>query len=357
MSQKQSNTQPKYDLAIFITRAQPFHLGHQRNVELALQVAKEVVVIVGSSGGARDIRNPFTFEERANMIRETFASESSRLHIRPLRDFPYNDNVWASYVQKIVGEFTTGNKTVAVVGHRKEDTAYYLDMFPQWEYVECPRTVDICATDLRAMFFEPTINSDRLDSIAQYVSSSTHQFLKDFKLSDATRDHAIQLTVEFDHIRKYRKAWEAAPYAPTFVTVDAVVIQAGHILLIKRKAAPGKGLYAMPGGFLNPGERIIDGMFRELDEETKIKVPQKVLRGSVVGKEVYDFPGRSLRGRVITHAFAIQLPESKLSKVKGSDDAEKAFWVPINEFYMMQDKFFEDHWYVIDDMLTRFLRT
>jgi bifunctional NMN adenylyltransferase/nudix hydrolase len=230
-------------------------------------------------------------------------------------------------------------------------------MFPQWEYIECPRTIDICATDIRAIYFDPNISVDRFDKIEQHVSPQTHEFLKDFRSKDSTREHAFRLASEFDHIRKYRKAWEAAPYAPTFVTVDAVVVQAGHILLIKRKSAPGKGLFAMPGGFLNPGERIINGMLRELDEETKIKVQQKVLRGSVVGKEVYDFPGRSLRGRVITHAFAIQLPESKLSKVKGSDDAEKAFWVPINEVYKMQDMFFEDHWYVIDDMLTRFIRT
>ena len=59
------------------------------------------------------------------------------------------------------------------------------------------------------------------------------------------------LKQEHDYILGYRRAWEAAPYPPTFVTTDAVVVQSGHILLIQRKAAPGKGLWALPGGFLN----------------------------------------------------------------------------------------------------------
>jgi bifunctional NMN adenylyltransferase/nudix hydrolase len=80
-------------------------------------------------------------------------------------------------------------------------------------------------------------------------------------------------------IEKYKESWKAAPFPPTFVTVDAVVVQSGHVLLVKRKAMPGAGLWALPGGFLNQEETLLDGAIRELKEETKIKVPVPVLKG------------------------------------------------------------------------------
>ena len=148
-------------------------------------------------------------------------------------------------------------------------------------------------------------------------------------------------------VKKYKEAWKAAPFPPTFMTVDAVVVQSGHILLVKRGDMPGKGLWALPGGFLNQGETMLDGAIRELKEETKIKIPVPVLKGSIKDSKTFDAPNRSQRGRTITQAFYIDLGfAEELPKVKGSDDAEKAFWVPFNQ--VKQELMFEDHWHIID---------
>ena len=162
-----------------------------------------------------------------------------------------------------------------------------------------------------------------------------------------------QLVREATFIRNYKKAWELAPYAPTFVTVDAVVIQSGHVLLVRRRAEPGRGLFAMPGGFVDPGERVAQSVVRELREETKIKLPESLLVGKANDQHpiVYDAPNRSLRGRTITHVFLFELPPGPLPKVKGSDDADKAKWVPLNVFAAMEDQMFEDHYHIINDML------
>ena len=112
---------------------------------------------------------------------------------------------------------------------------------------------------------------------------------------------------------------------------------------------PGKGLWALPGGFLNQEETMLDGAIRELKEETKIKVPVPVLKGSIKGSKTFDAPNRSSRGRTITQAFFIDLGVGELPKVKGSDDAEKAFWVPFNQ--VKQEKMFEDHFHIIDNFI------
>ena len=133
------------------------------------------------------------------------------------------------------------------------------------------------------------------------------------------------------------------------MTVDAVVVQSGHILLVKRGDMPGKGQLALPGGFLNQNETMLDGAIRELKEETKIKVPVPVLKGSIKESKTFDAPNRSSRGRTITQAFFIDLGVGELPKVKGADDAEKAFWVPFNE--VKQEKMFEDHFHIIDNFI------
>ncbi len=158
---------------------------------------------------------------------------------------------------------------------------------------------------------------------------------------------------EYSFYESYKAAWESAPYAPTFVTVDGVVVQSGHILLVRRRAFPGKGLWALPGGFLNQNESVADGVIRELREETRLKVPVPVLKGSIKSTKVFDHPNRSLRGRTITHAHLIELNPGPLPPVKGGDDADKARWFPLEEVLQMESQLFEDHYSIINYFVGR----
>jgi bifunctional NMN adenylyltransferase/nudix hydrolase len=181
-----------------------------------------------------------------------------------------------------------------------------------------------------------------------FLPKSTNDFLERFKV---TEEYAA-LQREYKFITNYKKAWESAPYPPIFVTVDSVVVQSGHILLIERKAEPGKGLFALPGGFVNQKERLLDAAVRELREETKLKVPMPVIKGSQVKKEVFDLPDRSLRGRTITIAFLFKLAETGvLPEVKGGDDAKRAMWVPLSQVQNMREQLFEDHFHIIESMV------
>ena len=128
----------------------------------------------------------------------------------------------------------------------------------------------------------------------------------------------------------------------------------GKLLVIRRadNEETFPGMLAIPGGTVeveaNVGlqqDTIENNLIRELKEETGIKVPVPVLRGNIKASRVFDAVNRSARGRTITHAFCIVLPDGPLPKVKGSDDAEKACWVPIND--VQTDQCFEDHYEIV----------
>ena len=343
----------EFDLLVFVGRFQPFHNEHKRIIDIALQKSKNVLVLVGSAGKARTIRNPFTFDERKQMIEGAF-TDSGRLIIKPLYDKTYNDAAWIKQVQTIVldtaldvvNNFTSwrasgyNDAKVGLIGASKDNTSYYLKMFPQYKSVNVEIQNDLHATAIREQYLERGFLSN------QTVPMSVVKFLMDFRGTDTY----VQLHSELKFVRDYKKQWEVSPYPVKHATVDAVVEQSGHILLVKRKAAPGKGLWALPGGHLNEYEKQLDGAIRELREETKIKVPEAVLRGSIRDHETFDDPYRSTLGRVITKAYHFKLADDvTLPKVKGADDAEKAKWVPISE--LREEDFFDDHYFIIQYFL------
>ena len=367
-----------YDIGVFVGRMQPLHLGHMAVIEQALKRCSFVFIVLGSAHQARSTRNPFTTSERLTMLGACFGNDP-RVRVLPIQDSNYNINAWIERVQQAVAsewrliQSHRGGQneeaTVALFGHNKDWTTSYLDMFPSWEYEEIDNHIGLSATDIRNRLFDgqgditqksfSDVFFDKASSNARaFLESKDAQacldkrvvdFLKDFVESDNYQD----LVQEYAFAYKYKKQWERAPYAPTFVTVDACVVMSGHVLLVKRKHYPGKGLWAMPGGFLEPMDTIVDATLRELKEETGIKMPQAVLRGHIVNTKVFDNPFRSSRGRTITHAHLINLGVGELPKVKRADDETLAVaWVPLHS--LRSDDFFEDHYQIIRNMLANY---
>lgn len=335
----------KYDGLVFIGRFGPFHKAHEEVIKRARKMAKKTIVMVGSSFQPRNIRNPFTFQERKEMIKAVFPEDD--VVVVPLSDYPYNDDKWISAVQSLAYsniDYTPDPIRIGLIGHEKDHTSYYLKMFPRWGNEGVPNIDGINATDIRHAMLEG-------DLLPAYLNMSMNAYNELKKILGSKRDDFDDLMDEYTIIEKYKEAWAAAPYPPTFVTVDAVVVQSGHILLVKRKDSPGKGQWALPGGFLNQNETLVDAMVRELKEETKLKMPERTLKRLVTKHKTFDAPHRSTRGRTLTTAYLVHLGMSEeLPKVVGSDDAEKAMWVPLNE--VRQEDMFEDHFHIIDYFLS-----
>ena len=354
----------EYDLLVFIGRFQPFHLGHKRVVDIALRKAKKVLVLVGSAYRPRRPRNPWTWQERAKMIRASFShTPHSKLHISPLEDFTYRDELWVLSVQSIVKDLVATEfpgrkpKKIGLIGCSKDASSYYLKLFPQWGSVNVRFLNPLNATELRAKFFE-TEEIER--DLHKFIDSGVLQELETFKTHNDYDDIKSYNDI---CLKIYNERQSSARYPIQDLTADALVTQSGHILVVRRGGAVGKGLLAMPGGYVNSDETFLEAAIRELREETRLKIPEPVLRGSIAANFDADNPFRSERGRIFSKVYHFKLNDqtylpdvrkpkidaSDLPDVIGSDDAEKAFWMPYSE--VASELFLEDHYDIICKML------
>lgn len=332
----------KHKLVVLIGRFQPLHRAHVEIIRRALELGEKVVILVGSSLLPRTYKNPWSFDERKAMIITEALSiglDAHRLSVESLVDMN-DDQAWAAQVQKLVSYKHHNDRQIAVIGHSKDESTYYLKMFPQWDLIDIEPIEPLNATDIRELYFRRNANLSYVNTV---LPKTVWNFLSDFSGTDEYH----QIVREREHIETYKLQYRHLPYEPIFVTVDNVIFQSGHVLMVKRRAEPGKGLWALPGGFVNAGTDLSleDAALRELKEETGIKVPIPVLRGSIKGAKVFDKIDRSARGRTITHAFRMVLPDGELPKVKGMDDAEVAQWVPI--YAVNRQECFEDHYQII----------
>lgn len=330
----------KKPYCVFIGRFQPFHNAHLKLIENAFKKAEHVIIVVGSYRAPISLRNPWTYEERFTMIQNTLDPlYKNRYTIVPQRDFMYNDNNWITSLQNNIGKLTVDNKG-SIIGHFKDDTSYYLNFFPQWELITQPNFYGIDATSIRESIYKNKDNWKK--QVPEIIADRINRDI------DHNPEKFTNLTNELNYIENYKKSWANSPFPPVFVTVDNVVTKSGHVLLVKRKINPGKGKYALPGGFIEQNETIFRAAIRELKEETEIDLPNIIIEKSLKNVHIFDHPLRSARGRTITHAHYFVLdPVGPLPEVKGNDDASEAVWVPLNDLQYLEENFFEDHIHII----------
>lgn len=130
---------------------------------------------------------------------------------------------------------------------------------------------------------------------------------------------------------EFLKTYSAGDYERPSVTVDMLLFTVSNgklqLMLIKRKAPPYKNGWAIPGGFLNMNESILQAAERELKEETNMSA---YLHQFGVFGEV----GRDPRTRVISIAYlALVKPEEFIYYMQAGDDAKevKLFDVILNK--------------------------
>ena len=358
----------KKKVAVFIGRFQPLHNGHMSIIQKALDEFETLLILVGSANRRCSIKNYFSAEDRIAMLNIALreAVPSADVRIAPINDYLYNDTKWETEVYYTVHQLLddAGNDDeISLVGFEKDDSSYYLKSFPQWDLVEYNQNVEINSTDIRQGLFT-AVSENSPESWEAYAKLLTQHTPKNIRHVMGN----VELMMERYNLRDLigehwfyeseQEKFKDFPYPETlkFMCSDAAVICKGHILLIQRKFAPGRNTWALPGGFVGQRESFDQAALRELIEETSIKVPKRALEGkikaaaqSIKTAKMFDNPNRSLGIPRVSMAYCIEVeadPSGRLPRVKASDDAQDAKWVPLAKAKSM--KLYDDHSDIID---------
>ena len=124
------------------------------------------------------------------------------------------------------------------------------------------------------------------------------------------------------------------------LTVDGILFKDHSILLVQRKHAPFQGAWALPGGFVEYGEKTEDAVVREVFEETNVKTKIRSIFG------VYSDPHRDPRGHTVTVVYLIDWVDGDLH---AGDDASSAKFFKMNELPALAF----DHAEIIKDAFQR----
>lgn len=303
----------KQTLGIFIGRFQPLHDGHKHIIEKMIAETDQQLILIGSANNTGTVRNPFSFEARAASIITRYPTVS----VEPLKDYLYNDSRWSTKVRNVISGYLTNDLEAVVYGHTKPDN-HYLEWFSDCKYVEVDPGINTCGTDIRIGAGEQGI----LPVTAQE---------------------------DYDFYKKEKEQFKDYPYPETltFMCGDALVATMDNeILLVKRKHAPGKGKWALPGGFKNNNETFNECIARELFEETGIDITQHQVKQSK--SRLFDSPKRAHGGILRSTMCKMIIVDSKIP-ADANDDAAEVKWFPLNTILNDLDMF-HDHRDIISEL-------
>lgn len=344
-------------IGIVIGRFQGFTKAHFKLIETAALESDKVLVMIGSANRRKSIKNPWTAEERIDAIKKCLDSweHLNKLEFIPINDYPDQDIDWVENVSEKVystlDSWSNGEwqATITVFGCLKDESSFYLEHFPDWRLGLTTLIEGVDATEVRKLWF---------------IGKQTIQYLRDFEpmhplfgnwLFDQTYNSNLQ--EEWDFYQKEKERFKDYPYPETlnFCCADAVLIHNGYVLLIERGAAPGKGCWALPGGFKNNNETFLQAAIRELKEEAGIQMSDEDLESCIRHHDVFDNPTRSLGIPRISYAYLFDLTygisnspiKVSLPRIVAGDDAVNYRWTNIADIPNLND-IYDDHALIIN---------
>lgn len=179
-----------FDYLVFIGRFQPFHLAHKAVIDEAFRHSHDVILLLGSAQPERTLKNVFTMQEREQMMRAAYADEQQQhIHFAGLVDV-FNDVKWTQMAKDAVANIVADpSKKVGLIGHFKDQSSYYLKLFPEWPLVELDNFYQMSATPIRERYL-----LGQLPTLAE-VPASTLEFLVTFQTTSyygSLHDEAVE---------------------------------------------------------------------------------------------------------------------------------------------------------------------
>jgi 8-oxo-dGTP diphosphatase len=140
--------------------------------------------------------------------------------------------------------------------------------------------------------------------------------------------------------REKKKSSEHTDPVPTSDVILRKLRDPRELLIERRGRDPFKGLYSLPGGHVDYGEKVEEAALRELQEECNVKARLVTILG------VYSDPKRDPRGQRITTVF---IGDYTGGNVKAGDDAGSVEWMELNSLLEMKDSIAFDHQRILND--------
>jgi bifunctional NMN adenylyltransferase/nudix hydrolase len=204
------------------------------------------------------------------------------------------------------------------------------------------------------------------DSVLQYLPQPMKDYLNNLhQFNPDLQSDFLEYLKEEETFKTYpyRGLREGQEDHLNVACADIILECSGHVLTITRAHSPGKGAKAWPGGHKKAWETYLDCAFRELGEETNIRVPERTLRRCIVATHLFDHVGRNV-GSVSRHSYGVYVKldpreDGSFPLVRGCDDAKNdhlpnggAGWTKKELILSGKVKMHDDH----SDMLAFFHR-
>lgn len=333
----------KVKVGVVIGRFQGYHKHHHDHIRRAALENDVLVVVIGSCNARTSIKNPFSVHDRVAMISSNIICDTATEY-KVVKYCYANDNisndVWADEIKKNVHQY---GHEVTLYGCDKDDSTFYFKLFSEWKLSLTTDVSGFSATDLRKAWFQTHQTGYGMEKFPNIPEPTVRFLQKRGKFSS-------DLQKEWDYYLGEKETFKDYPFPESlnFNCADAVVVHNDMVLFIQRKFVPGKGCWALPGGFKNANETFLDAAVRELEEETNMSLRKKDLMKYYVGSKLFDNPHRSLGIPRNTMAAYFDISELAHDSIvtKASDDAMATRWIARKDAQIMSS-IYDDHNFIV----------
>ncbi|BAV81198.1 NMN adenylyl transferase [Vibrio phage VCPH] len=327
--------------AFVICRLQGLHKGHLYLLETAANNSERLTVIIGSSNKSKAIKNPWTAAERYQMTYVAMLQhgiDMEKVDFVGLPDYDYNDDIWENELHAIIKErvqdtFQPVIFTSAKGGDDQLRHAWARDMQVA-NIGNPPEEVAFSATDVRKAILQG--DTDFL------AKACTEHVVGDLLLETGAGYEGTQaLKRKRVHQMNDASIWKGTPYAVIKCATDNVVVDATgeNVLLVRRgENSPGAGLWALPGGHLEPDLDELQNALKELNEEANLVVKPEFC----IAQARFTDPDRCEIGRMTSTAFAFMIDQVKPEVYsQPGEDTDMAKWFPVADVANLD--MYDDH--------------
>ena len=113
---------------------------------------------------------------------------------------------------------------------------------------------------------------------------------------------------------------------PCSATAAFIVNDNDEMLVVRRAKEPAKGTLDLPGGFVDMGETVEEGMVREIKEETGLDITN--IQYLFSSPNVYVYSGMGVHTLDMDYLARVH---GSVPAIKAADDAAEALWIPISQ--------------------------